>query len=76
MSNPVSESEWFDNYLSFWKSNKKGKLIADIKKELISRSGKTCVHCERRYDDDICNDCFSKRLADVFQESLTGGSNG
>ena len=53
-----------------WKANKKGKLISEVKKSIQTRSGLTCVHCDRQYDDDMCDSCFSVHLVNKFQESL------
>lgn len=53
-----------------WKSNKKGNLINDIKKLISGRSGISCDHCERQYDDDICDGCFAVLLVNKFQETL------
>lgn len=53
-----------------WKSKRKGTLIEDVKKEMKTRSGLTCDHCERQYDDDMCDSCFARRLVNMFQETL------
>lgn len=59
-----------DNLITNWKKNRKGKLIQDVTKRLNTRSGLTCKHCDRRYDDDMCNKCFSVLLVNMFQDSL------
>jgi len=33
-----------------------------LKKMLRDRSGTTCDHCERRYDDSTCNHCFVEKI--------------
>lgn len=53
-----------------WKSQKKGPLIGEIRRLISNRSGLTCDHCERQYDDDICDACFAVRLVETFQKTL------
>lgn len=56
--------------LAEWKYKQKAKLIISVKKELQSRRSLTCEHSDRQYDDDMCDSCFSKRLVDMFQDSI------
>ena len=53
-----------------WRANKKGVLLETVKKLFKDRSGYRCDHCERQYDDDICNACFAKMLVEKFEESI------
>lgn len=36
--------------------------LAILKKLLKDRRHYTCEHCERQYDDDICDYCFAKKI--------------
>lgn len=58
-----------------WKKDKKGILIGEIKKRISGRKGYTCDHCERQYDDDICDACFAKMLVECFQETIEEKGN-
>lgn len=46
----------------------------EIKKSLIKmlreRSGTTCSHCDRRYDDSTCNSCFAQKIFDLIAAAL------
>jgi hypothetical protein len=53
-----------------WKSKAKSPLINRIRKELKSRRGLTCNHCERQHDDDMCDDCFAVRIVNIVQDTL------
>ena len=54
-----------------WKSTKKGKLISDIRKTIENRRGLTCDHCDRQYDDDMCDACLARHLVDMFERTLS-----
>ena len=53
-----------------WRANKKGKLMENIKKLLQTRTGYICIHCDRQYDDNICDICFAKMLVERFEETI------
>lgn len=56
--------------INTWKQKQKGVLINKINHSIKNRRSLTCDHCERRYDDDMCDSCLSVMLVDMFQESL------
>jgi hypothetical protein len=53
-----------------WKEKSKSPLINDIVKIIKNRKGYNCIHCDRQYDDDICDACFGVFLVNKFEESL------
>jgi len=57
-----------------WKSSLKSPLINEVVKVLKNRKGYSCKHCERQYDDDICDDCLAVLLVNRFQDSLIKSS--
>ena len=53
-----------------WKSKQKGNLINDIKRTIENRRSLTCNHCERQYDDDMCDGCLAVYIVNKFQKSI------
>lgn len=43
--------------------------LSTLKKLLKERRGYTCDHCDRQYDDDICDHCFAKMILKKLEEN-------
>ena len=52
-------------------TNHKKSQAKKIKDLFDNKSGLTCDHCERQYDDDMCDKCFSKKLYKEVLDALT-----
>ena len=47
------------------------EVAREIQKDFDRRRSLICDHCERQYDDDMCDKCFSKRLYGKALQALT-----
>lgn len=56
--------------IKYWKANEKSRLINEVRRVFKGRKGYTCDHCERQFDDSICDDCLAVLLVNKFQDSI------
>lgn len=46
------------------------EILKSIKWDMENRSSLLCDHCERRFDDDICDKCFKKRIYEKLDKAI------
>ena len=61
MTPPYSESDL---------EKKNGIITEEIVKMFRNRESSTCDHCERQYDDSVCNKCLAQRLWKAIKKAL------
>lgn len=47
-----------------------GAITEEIVKMFRNRESSTCDHCERQYDDSVCDKCLAQRLWKAIKKAL------